>query len=527
MSFNIKEFNIPTRPGCYLYKDGKGEIVYVGKAKNLRNRVKSYFVNKNHDSKTNLLVSKIRDVEFITTNTEVEALLLEQTLIHKNQPKFNIDLKGSVRYAYIKITNDKYPRIITSRSVEKNGIYFGPYTDGTMRRHVIGTLIKIFKIRTCVTLPKKVCLQYHIGNCIGPCQKYISQEDYMVNIRNAEKLLKGQTKEIVDDLQVRMKEASKTQKFELAKSYRDQIHAIQHIQDRTAVNAPKSYNQDVVNWIVNKNRIYFQVFNILKGVITSRHNFNFEYREGIVEEFVEHYYSISYIPEEIILPEKLADQDVIVEYLRRLKQEKFAFSYVPKVDLTVPQKGHKLELLNLAKDNIEVSMGIEPGILELQKKMQMQVAPIIIDFFDISNLGNQYIVGATVQLKNGQYNKSAYQKFKIKSVQAQDDFASMKEVVYRRYNFLLNNQRQLPDLICIDGGRGQLNAAIQALAQLHLNLPICSLAKQEEEIYMPNLPAPIKLDQHLPGIKILIKGRDEVHRFVITYNRKLRKGIFK
>jgi len=527
MAFNIKSISIPTRPGCYLYKDGKGEIVYVGKAKNLRNRVRSYFVGSGHDAKTKVLISKIRDVEFITTNTEVEALLLEQTLIHKNQPKFNIDLKGSVRYAYIKITNDKYPRIITSRSIDKNGVYFGPYTDGTMRRHVIGTLIKIFKIRTCVTLPKKVCLQYHIGNCTGPCQKYISQDEYKINIRNAEKLLKGQTKEIVDDLQVHMRQAAKEHKFELAKSYRDQIYAIQHIQDRTTVNSPKSYNQDVVNWVVNGNKIYFQIFNILKGVITSRHNFHFDNRRGIIEEFIEHYYSISYIPEEIILPQKIEDLKVIEEYLRQLKKEKFSFSYVPKVELTVPIKGHKLELLKLAKDNIEISMGIEPGLLELQKKMQMKMAPITIDFFDISNLGNQYIVGATIQLKNGQFNKSAYQKFKVKSTLAQDDFASMKEVVYRRYNFLLNNQRQLPDLICIDGGRGQLNAGIQALAQLQLSIPICSLAKQEEEIYQPNFPAPLKLDQHLPGIKILIKGRDEVHRFVIAYNRKLRKGIFK
>lgn len=524
--FQIKSVKIPIQPGCYLYKDAKGVIIYVGKAKSLRNRVKSYFSNKDLDPKTRLLVSKIRDVEFITTNNEVEALLLEQSLIHKYDPKFNIDLKGAIRYAYIKITNEKFPRIITTRKIDDKGKYYGPYVDGTMRRQVMGTLIKLFKIRTCVKLPKRVCLQYHLGNCQGPCQGYIGEVEYLANIKNAERLLKGETGEIIADVKERMKSASKARHYELAKMYRDQLESLSFVQEKQHIDQARSYNQDIVNWVEKEGKVYFQIFNVLRGVITSRHKFAFDLYPGVVEDFIRHYYSINFIPEEVIVPEQLIDQSVIQDYLREVKREKFAYKYLPVVEITVPQKGVKKELLDLVKQNLEINIGLEPGILELQKKLMLKKAPTTIDFFDVSNLKNQYIVGASIRLVNGIYNKNLYRKFKIKWSTGQDDFAAMKEIVYRRYADALAKNEELPDLICIDGGRGQLNAAIQAMAQLQLSFDLCSLAKKEEEIYTPNSIVPIRLNRTLPGIKILIKGRDEVHRFVLAYNTKLRKGIF-
>jgi excinuclease ABC subunit C len=527
MSFDIHQYEIPTRSGCYLYKDAKGTVIYVGKAKHLKNRVMSYFSKSSLDPKTKLLVSKIRDVEFITTNNEVEALLLEQSMIHKYSPKFNIDLKGTIRYAYIKLTDETYPRLVTSRKINDKGVYYGPYTDGTSRRQIMGALIKLFKIRTCVKLPKKVCLQYHLGNCQGPCEDHISHEEYMVNIKNAEKILKGDSKGMSEEIRDRMRAASQRKEYEIAKMYRDQLDALELVSQRQTIDQAKAQDQDVINWLVKDGKIYIQVFNIVQGVITSRHKFEIDAREGVVEEFIKQYYSIHTIPQEIILPTRIDDQDHIEEYLRETKKIKFVLQYAPKVSFTVAQKGIKKELLDLVSQNLEISMGLEPGILELQKKLQLDLQPVTIDFFDISNLKNQYIVGACIRLVNGQYHKQAYRKFRIRSKDTQDDFAAMQEVVYRRYADALKKGEELPDLICIDGGRGQLNAAVQALGRLELQTELCSLAKREEEIYRVGRPAPIKLNKKLPGIQILIKGRDEVHRFVLAYNRKLRKEIFK
>ncbi|MCX6745520.1 MAG: excinuclease ABC subunit UvrC, partial [Candidatus Parcubacteria bacterium] len=301
MKINYK--NYPHKPGCYLYKDKNNQVIYVGKAKDLQKRISQYFVKKELDPKTQLLVKNIADVEFITTNNEVEALLLEQSLIHQYQPRYNIDLRGDIRYAYIKVTDEKFPRLITSRKITKGGRYYGPYTEGSARRLILKTLGDIFKIRTCNQMPKKVCLQYHIGRCTGPCQGFISEPDYLFNIKNAERLLKGETKQILADLVKRMKEASAKQQYELAKNYRDQISAVKLIEEKQKIDVPKNFDQDVLNWLVVGNRIYFQLFNIDKGVITSRHKFSFANYAGVVEDFIKQYYSINFIPREIIVPE--------------------------------------------------------------------------------------------------------------------------------------------------------------------------------------------------------------------------------
>ena len=534
---------MPHKPGCYLYKDKSGLVIYVGKAKDLQKRISQYFQKKDLDPKTKLLVKNIADVEFITTDNEVEALLLEQSLIHQYQPKYNISLRGDIRYAYIKITNEKFPRLITARKITKDGRYYGPYTEGSARRMILKTLGEIFKIRTCNKMLKKVCLQYHIGRCIGPCQGFITEADYLVNIKNAERLLKGETKEILADITKRMKTASAKQQYELAKNYRDQIAAVKLIEEKQKIDVPKNFDQDILNWLVVGSRIYFQLFNVDKGVITSRHKFSFSYYSGVIEDFIKQYYSINFIPREIILAQKLNEQNLIVKYLQETKAKKFTVSYLPRVDLTVPLKGEKLKLLALVKNNLEINLGLEPGVVELQGQLGLARLPKVIEFFDVSTLQGKYNAGAMTQMLNGRFNKNEYRKFKIRwkdaptyakaSAGKQDDFAMIYEIVLRRYYRLQKSagggsasggeKAKLPDLIVIDGGRGQLNAGLKALGQLGLKIAICALAKREEEIYLPNKEQPLKLDQKLAGLKLLIRGRDEVHRFVIKYHRHLRK----
>jgi excinuclease ABC subunit C len=543
MNLNYKKFNFPHKPGCYLYKDKHGQVIYVGKAKDLQKRIAQYFVKKELDPKTRLLVKNIADVEFITTDNEEEALLLEQSLIHQYQPKYNIDLRGDIRYAYIKVTDEKFPRLITARKIDKHGRFYGPYTEGSARRMILKTLGDIFKIRTCNQMPKKVCLQYHIGRCTGPCQGFITESDYLFNIKNAERLLKGETRGILADLSQRMKQSSAKQQYELAKNYRDQIAAIKLIEEKQKIDVPKNFDQDLINWLVVGNKIYFQLFNIDKGVITSRHKFTFANYTGVVEDFIKQYYSINFIPREIILPEKLSEQNLITKYLQETKAKKFTISYLPRVDLTVPVKGEKLKLLELVKNNLEINLGLEPGVFDLQGKLELEKLPKVIEFFDVSTLQGKYNAGAMIQMNNGRFNKNEYRKFKIKwpsfakategkkdvlvytetSAGKQDDVAAIKEIVLRRYSHLIKEKAKMPDLIVIDGGRGQLNAALKALQELKLEINICSLAKREEEIYLPNKIQPLKLDKKLAGLKLLIKGRDEVHRFVIKYHRQLRK----
>ena len=522
MPFNYKKHKLPHKPGCYLYKDKNNQVIYVGKAKDLQKRVASYF-KKNLDAKTQLLVNKIADCEFITTDNEVEALLLEQSLIHQYNPKYNINLRGDIRYAYIKITDEKFPRLITARKIEKDGHYYGPYTEGASRRIILNTLRNIFKIRNCNRMPKKVCLQYHIDKCTGPCEYFINEERYKINVKNAERLLKGETSKLLQDLNSRMKKASAQQQYEIAKNYRDQIQAIKLIEEKQKIDVPKNFDQDVINWLVVNSKIYFQIFNIDKGVITSRHKFDFKYYDGMVEDFIKHYYSVNFIPREIVLPEKLNEQNLIIRYLQKTKNKKFGFSILPKVDLTIPQKGDKLKLLQLVKNNIANTLGLEPCLAELKEILNLKNVPKVIEFFDVSTLQGKYNVGAMIQMNNGRFNKSQYRKFKIKWSEAQDDTAMMYEIVLRRYYRLKKEKKDLPDLIVIDGGRGQLNAGLKALKELKLNIAICSLAKREEEIYLPDKKKPLNLDNKLPGMKILIKGRDEVHRFVIKYHRELRR----
>lgn len=512
---------LPTKPGCYLYKDTEGTIIYVGKAKNIKKRVSQYFSKTTKDSKTQLLVKHIKSVETFVVNTEIEALLLESRLIKQHKPKFNIDLKHSERYAYIQITNEEYPRLRTIRHITKSGKFYGPFTDGTARRNTIELCKRLFKIRSCKVLPKRECLYFHIGQCSAPCINLISKEEYLENVKKAELLLQGKEDKLIDRLTIQMHEASTKMQFEHAKIYRDQIFALEHIKEKQSVEKIRSFDQDVIALVKNDEKILIQLLKIKKGIITSKKDFSFTTdQDNILEQFIQLYYSDkSTIPDEILLSQEIEQKHLLEEYVSLQKSK--------KVQILTPQLGEKKELVNLAYQNALNTLNKEnPQLTNLQELLRLIKTPTIIECFDMSTLFGTNNVGACVQFKDGRPNKEEYRHFNIKSKTTQDDFNAMHETVYRRY--LRQKQlNQLPDLIVIDGGPGQLNAAHQALTKLDLTyIPLIGLAKKQEEIYTMGRKKPFNFDNNLPGMKLLINIRDEVHRYVVSFHRKKRAQSF-
>lgn len=520
--FDIKSIDIPKEPGCYIMKNSDGDIIYIGKAKRLDRRVKSYF-QKAHNGKTMMLVADINAIEFIITDSEIEALLLESKLIRKHKPKYNIDLKNSEKYAYIKITNEEYPRLITSRKVDlRSGEYFGPYTDGTSRRETIFLLNKIFKLRTCRKLPKKVCLLYHIGRCTAPCEKKVAKNVYLDQVAQARRVLKGEVQQVMADLKSEMQRFSKEQEYEKAKERRDQLVALNKIANAAnqKVSLQKRYNQDYINYIQNEDGLYIQLFNVNKGIVSGRKEFSFDTLHGDIGDFIAQYYYDNDIPEEVVLPTALEDKDLIESYLSELKKG--------KVIITIPKKGKKKDLLALLKKNVKSQLSQHDQILlELKEHLNLQSMPRVIECFDISNIGKKYAVGSMVQFRDGRPDKSNYRRFKIRTVVGrQDDFAMMGEVVRRRYRRLTQTGEDLPDLIVIDGGKGQLGSAFSQLKDLDVHVPLISLAKKDEEIYFVGSEEPLRLSRDSKALQLIQQARDEAHRFGLKYHRLLRsKGM--
>ena len=507
---NLKE--IPEKPGCYLYKGKYGKIIYIGKAKNLKKRVTSYFSKKHEDAKTIALVENIDSVEFIVTKTEVEALILENNLIKKNKPKYNIDLKDSKRYAFIEITDEEFPRLLIARKRSGSGKFFGPFVSGISRDYVIRTLRKIFKIRTCKKLPKRKCMQYDIGLCSGPCIKKITKEDYLENMKSCEMVLKGKTKQVVTILTSRMKAFSANQDFERALETRNQIRAIKELREKQNMERNKDYNEDLINWIIHEGKVYLMIFNSRKGILENKLDFDFDYKDNFLEEFLVQYYSENSIPKEIILPAKV--EISVKEFLTGKKKD---------AKVVVPQKGEKKELLDLIKTNIEINLfGDNKKVEDLKNKLNLQNSPTVIECFDISHLSGTSTVASMVQFRNGKPDKNNYRKYKLRTIIGIDDFASMKEVVTRRYSKLKLNNEPMPDLIVIDGGKGQLSSALEVLQDIGVKIPIVSLAKREEEVFVPKKSNPIILSKKSDALKLLQMIRNEAHRFAINYNRLLR-----
>ncbi|MGD9276808.1 MAG: excinuclease ABC subunit UvrC [Candidatus Pacearchaeota archaeon] len=503
---------LPSNPGCYLFLDKGKNIIYIGKAKNLKKRVANYFTKEHRDEKTKALVSNIEKVDFIVTNNEVEAFILENNLIKKNKPKYNIDLRDSKGYAYIGLTNEEFPRLIVARKKE-DGKYFGPFTSAQSRDYIIHLLSKSFKLRTCKRLPNRECIRFHIGACSAPCTERISKEDYEKRVGNAVSVLKGETRDLLKKLKKKMKEFSHNHEFELAIELREQINAIKYLEEKQNVERQKTYDEDIVNFIVKDNKVYLMVFNIDKGSLVNKREFEVEFSEDFLEDFLVDYYRSEKLPKRIILPEKVSES--IEEFFSKLKGQ--------KVEVAVPQKGELMNLLRLVEKNIEISFfGDEDKLIELKNQLNMQELPRTIEGFDISHLGGTEIVASMVQFKNSKPFKSSYRKFKIKSVKQIDDTAAMSEVVRRRYTRLVKEKTELPDLILIDGGLGQLNAATSVIKELGIKVPVVSLAKREEEVYLPNGEV-LKLDKKNKGLLLLIAVRDEAHRFAVGFQR-LRRG---
>ncbi len=504
--------NLPHSPGCYLFKDAHGNIIYIGKAKDLKKRVASYFQKRGHDAKTGILVEHIRDVDFIATDNEKEALILERTLIRKHMPRYNIDLKDSKNYAFLQLTDEDFPRLLLARKRDGAGHFYGPFVSAEERDHVRQVLNRTFRIRTCRRMPRRACLRYHIGLCSAPCVGKISEADYARDIRNASMVLKGRTKELLDKLRAEMEIHSEAQRFEYAMRLRDQIFALEHLEERQKMDRARSYDEDVISYIVKDGTVHLAVFKIYKGTLSAKEEYTFAENPDFLEEFATGYYEEK-VPKEIIVPRRLSD--ALAEWLSDKRGG--------KVRITVPKQGTKKDLLSLAEKNIELALFADEISLEdLQKRLKLQERPSIIDCFDISHLSGTSTVGSMVQFRNAKPYKSNYRRFRIRTVRGIDDPRSIAEVVRRRYSRVIAEQDDLPNLIVVDGGRGQLNAALKELELLHLRIPTVGLAKRFEEVHVPGMSNPIRLERKSHALKLLQRVRDEAHRFAITYQKLLR-----
>ncbi len=506
--------NLPTHPGCYLFKNTNGQILYVGKAKNLKKRVKSYFQKNIPDPKTQQMMSQIDSVDYLVTDTEVESFILENILIKKHQPKYNIRMKDAKSFAYIHLTDEQFPRIGIARRKTRHGSFYGPFVSAAERDYILRFLQKTFLLRTCRRMPKKPCLRYHIGLCSAPCAGGISAEEYQQNIKQVKQVLSGNTHEVIKDLNTQIKKHAAELAYEQALTRRNQRDALIHLNERQNMQRQRRYNEDIINYLIRDNTVYLMLFNIYKGTLSQKHEYIFQLHNDFLEEFLVQYYSDNPIPKELIIPEPVSD--TLILFLKQKKQQ--------KVQVTIPQRGAKKQLLELVHKNIEHAyFGDHVKVELLGKRLKLPQPPSVIECFDISHLSGTSTAGSMVQFRNGRPDKSNYRRFRIRTIEGVDDFAAIAEVVHRRYKRLLEEDAELPDLIIIDGGRGQLSSALQQLKQLGVKIPVVALAKQFEEIYLPGQAQPLRLFRKDEALRFLQEIRDEAHRFALKYNRLLRK----
>lgn len=525
---NIDKLKIlPDAPGVYLMKDARGKIIYVGKARVLKNRVRQYFqANKNHSAKVKAMIAKIADFETIITASEVEALILECNLIKKYRPRYNISLKDDKSYPYLRVTAEDFPRIILTRRIVHDGSrYFGPYTSGIAIKETIQLLRKIFPLRTCKTFAKRPCLEFHIKRCLAPCTNKISRENYMRLVNSAEKFLEGRTAQIERELSAQMNAAVDNLDFENAARLRDILFAIKKVTEKQKI-VTDTGDADAIGLARLDGQTCAQIFFIREGKVVGRENFllngaDNESDEKILTEFIKQYYSRAKISAaEILLPVDLPDDDVKIlsEWLG--------------VKLIVPKRGVKRSLVEMAIQNAEKFLSEESArqqlknaqtigaVEELKSFLNLPRLPRRIECFDISHIQGAETVASMVVFVNGLPDKKSYHRFKIRSTEGKpDDFLSMREVTSRRYSATDN----LPDLIVIDGGIGQLNAALEVIRDLGHTIPVVGLAKQFELIFVEGSSIPVELPRDSQALKLMQRIRDEAHRFAITYHRKLRR----
>lgn len=491
---------IPLQPGCYLFKDSSGKILYVGKAKNLKKRVRSYFQKREHDPKTKMLVSRIGDIDFIITPSEVEALILENNLIKKYYPPYNIDLKDARRYAYLKLhMQEEYPYLETVRKREGSGEYYGPFVSGSIRRYIVDVLRRNFHLFLRKPSPQ--------------AKKRINKEEYVQDVARARRILQGQVDDVVAELTKEMALSAKREMYEHALVRRNQIQALESLKEKQIMELKKQVDAHIINYVLHEGKLYILLFHIRKGILEGKQRFVLANREGVFEEFLRQLYSTTEIPKQIIIPQPI--DPVFEEYLERIKGE--------KVEVSSPSKGEKKKLLELVEKNIHATFfsGLE-SVLDLGKHLSLEKTPRHIECFDISHLSGTNTVASMVTFIDGKADKSKYRKFKIRTVEGIDDYKSMEEVILRRYTKTLSESMDYPDLIVIDGGKGQLSSAVRILEEANLKIPIIGLAKRLEEIFLPSQSESILLQKNTKGLLLLRSIRDEAHRFAITYQKKLR-----
>ncbi|MDU5109068.1 MAG: excinuclease ABC subunit UvrC [Clostridium sp.] len=549
--------NLPEKPGVYIMKNSLGEVIYVGKAKVLKNRVKSYFQNsKNHSEKVKVMVKNISEFEYIVTDSEMEALILECNLIKKYSPRYNIALKDDKFYPFIKITNnDDFPRVFVTRKYAKDGAkYFGPYTNGTAVYETITLINKIFPLRTCKLLinenstPVRPCLNYHIKKCDAPCAGYVTKEEYGKMISDIMDILNGKDKTIVNSLKKEMEDASKELEFEKAAKFRDKILAIEAIVEKQKIFKTMEGDEDFINIYEDEKDSCIQVFFSRDGKIIGREHFICENTAGdevgeVLEDFITSFYGgTAKVPKTIYLP-YINDTELIEEFL--------TIKRGAKAWVKIPQKGQKKDMLEMVKKNAKITLEQfkdkylkekeinRVSLQELQDMLDLDEPPFRIESYDISNIQGVDSVGTMVVFEEGRAKNSDYRRFKIKSVKGANDYDSMREILERRFkhgleeikkiqdkqlNFSSGKFSSFPDLIMMDGGKGQVNVALEVLDSLNISIPVCGLVKDDKHqtrgIIYNNNELIINRSSNL--MQMIRRIQDEVHRFAITYHRTLR-----
>lgn len=548
MTLEEKLKNLPTSPGVYLHKDGSGKIIYVGKAKNLRNRVRSYFQSgRGHDVKTRELVRRIRDLEFIVTDTEVEALVLESNLIKRHKPRYNVMLKDDKQYPHLKLTiNEPFPRVMITRRLQRDGaLYFGPYLPASLARRTIDLINRTFQLRTCdIEIDGKLprpCLEYHIKRCLGPCVRGLcTPEEYAESVRDVRMFLEGRNRELADEYERRMERASEEMRFEMAAKYRDLRKTVLAVSEQQKMAKAADLDVDIFGFHREGPRLALQLFTMREGKIVGRREFFWEDlpaddsfdAASFLSDVLTQYYSTDYVPREIHVPVDFEDRELLEKALTERKGR--------RVRVLDPQRGQKREMIELVEKNAQIAFeqrfrvlkpDMERVLEELQEVLELPRFPSRIESFDVSNISGAENVAAMVVCENGKMNRQEYRKFKIKSVEGSNDPASMKEAVFRRYRRQLDEGNPLPDLVMIDGGKTQLSAAASAMRELDLEaIPMIGVVKpprrhnEVSHILMKGREdEPIYIDSHSPVLRLIQMIRDETHRSAVTYHRKRRE----
>ncbi|MGI8668769.1 MAG: excinuclease ABC subunit UvrC [Aridibacter sp.] len=548
MTLQEKIKNLPTDAGVYIHKKKQGKIIYIGKAKNLRNRVRQYFhSSRNHDAKTRRLVQRIADFEFIIVDTEAEALVLESNLIKKHKPRYNILLKDDKQYPHLKITNEPFPKVVITRKILKDKAkYYGPFLPASMARKTLDLINKTFQLRTCnIEIDGKLprpCLEYHLKRCLAPCVKELCKPDeYEEAVRDVQLLLDGKNKELADELEQRMWNYSQNNQFELAAKYRDLRKTVLALDEQQKMMTSPDRDVDIIGFYREEGspKLALQLFTMRQGKIIGRREFFWEdlpendfNASEFLNEVLTQYYSTDYVPLEIHVPVDFEDRETLEKILSERRGR--------KVIIHTPQRGQKAEMIKLVETNAKIRFEQRFRVLkadsekilgDLQEILELPYLPEIIESFDISNIQGAENVAGIVAFENGKQNRSEYRRYKIKTVEGQDDFASMHEAVFRRYKRQLNEEKPLPQLIFIDGGKGQISAAAAAMRELDLEMiPIVGLVKPPRKhneishlLKFGSEDKPIKFEPRNPVFRLIQEIRDETHRVAVQYHRKRRE----